>query len=211
MRVSAKPLGEYPWYLRPFFWNQKRKYGQVLLPGLLWARVPPLFAAVALLYGAFERRRARVDPVLRALVTARVSQINWCRFCMDINAFLLTRRTGSMEKAEALAGWRGSDLFSAKEKVVLEYVEAITCTERQVDDDLMDTPATVFRRGRRRGTDGAGRVPEPLQQIQQRAGCAGPGVLLRTARKSAGTRGKDVKPRSPVGSAQQREPSRADE
>lgn len=33
MRVSAKPLGEFPWYLRPFFWNQKRKYGQVLLPG----------------------------------------------------------------------------------------------------------------------------------------------------------------------------------
>jgi hypothetical protein len=67
MRVSAKPLGEYPWYLRPFFWNQKRKYGQVLLPGLLWARAPPLFVAIALLYGAFERRRARVDPVLRAL------------------------------------------------------------------------------------------------------------------------------------------------
>jgi AhpD family alkylhydroperoxidase len=144
MRVSAKPLGEYPWYLRPFFWNQKRKYGQVLLPGLLWARVPPLFAAVALLYGAFERKRARVDPVLRALVTARVSQINWCRFCMDINAFLLTKRTGSMEKAEALAGWRGSDLFSEKEKAVLEYVEAITCTERQVDDDLMERLRRYF-------------------------------------------------------------------
>ena len=144
MRVSAKTLGEYPWYLRPFFWNQKRKYGQALLPSLLWARAPPLFVAVALLYGAFERKRARVDPVLRALVTARVAQINWCRFCMDINAFLLTRRTGSLEKAEALAGWRGSDLFSAKEKVVLEYVEAVTCTERQVDDDLMERLRRFF-------------------------------------------------------------------
>jgi hypothetical protein len=35
MRVRKKPLNEYPWYVRPFFWNQKRKYGQVLKPGLL--------------------------------------------------------------------------------------------------------------------------------------------------------------------------------
>ena len=30
MRVPEKPIRRYPWYLRPFFWNQKRKYGQVL-------------------------------------------------------------------------------------------------------------------------------------------------------------------------------------
>lgn len=137
MRISAKPLDQYPWYLRPFFWSQKRKYGQVLLPGLLWARVPLLFAAIALLYGVFERRRARLDPVLRALVTVRVSQINWCRFCMDINAFLLSERSGSMEKVVAVSHWRESDLFTDKEKAVLEYAEAITYTSRQVDDDLM--------------------------------------------------------------------------
>ena len=57
MRVKAKPLGRYPWYLRPFFWNQRRKHGAVLDPALLWARSPALFATVALLYGALDRRR----------------------------------------------------------------------------------------------------------------------------------------------------------
>ena len=56
MRVPDKPPQEYPWYLSPFFWNQKRKYGQVLKPGLLWGRSPLLFTAVAILYGVLERR-----------------------------------------------------------------------------------------------------------------------------------------------------------
>ena len=49
MRVPEKPLRGYPFYLRPFFWNQRRKYGEVLKAALLWARVPKLFAAVAVL------------------------------------------------------------------------------------------------------------------------------------------------------------------
>jgi AhpD family alkylhydroperoxidase len=138
LRIAAKPFSQYPWYLRPFFWNQKRKYGQVLLPALIWGRVPLLFACIALLYGVFERRRARLDPALRSLVTVRVSQINWCRFCMDINAFLLATRTGSSEKVEALPRWRESGLFSAEEKAVLEYTEAVTFSDRRVSDKMID-------------------------------------------------------------------------
>lgn len=76
MRIPGKPLDRYPWYIRPFFWNQKRKYGQVLMPGLLWGRSPLMFMAVALLYGALDRRRSPLDPMLRSPVTVRVSQIN---------------------------------------------------------------------------------------------------------------------------------------
>ena len=41
-----------------------------------------------------------------------------------------------MNKVEALERWEESGLFDNKEKVVLEYVEAITYTDRQVDDNL---------------------------------------------------------------------------
>lgn len=30
MRITPRPVAQYPWYLRPFFWNQRRKYGAVL-------------------------------------------------------------------------------------------------------------------------------------------------------------------------------------
>ena len=136
MRVTENPIFSYPWYIRPFFWNQKRKYGQVLNPALIWARVPGLFAAIAILYGVLDRKSSPIDPVLRSLITVRVSQINECRFCIDINSALMAKRTGSMNKVEALERWQESKLFDNKERVVLEYVEAVTYTDRQVDDDL---------------------------------------------------------------------------
>lgn len=137
MRVPVKPLRAYPWYLRPFFWNQRRKYGQVLNPGLLWARVPRLFVAVAVLYGMLDLRRSRVSPLLRSLVTVRVSQINHCGFCVDLNSATLARRAGSMDKVAALGNWRTNPLFDDRERAVLAYSEAITLPERQVDDALI--------------------------------------------------------------------------
>jgi len=138
MRVTSKPLSAYPWYIRPFFWRQQRKYGAVLQPGLVWGRVPPLFATVALLYGALDRKRSPIAPVLRSLVTVRVSQINHCRFCIDINSMTLANRSGSMAKVEALEHWHTSELFDARERAVLEYTEAVTITDRMVDDALVE-------------------------------------------------------------------------
>lgn len=75
----------YPWYVKIFFWNQRRRYGQVLEPAKLWGRTPKVFSALALLYGALDRKSSPIEPLLRSLITVRVSQINWCQFCVDIN------------------------------------------------------------------------------------------------------------------------------
>lgn len=144
MHLPVKPLAKYPLWLRPFFWNQRRKYGAVLDPGLLWGRVPKLFAAVAILYGVLDRRGSPLNPVLRSLVTVRVSQINWCAFCVDINAMTLANRAGSMDKVEALETWQESDLFDAAERLALEYAEAITYSDQQVSADLMQRLKSVF-------------------------------------------------------------------
>lgn len=144
MRISEKQLKQYPWFLAPFFWSQKRKYGQVLKPGLLWARVPKLFAAVATLYGVLDRKGSPISPAIRSLVTVRVSQINWCRFCVDINSATLAKRSGSMDKVEAVEHWRESDLFDEKEKAVLEYAEAMTDSNFQVTDAMIDQLKQFF-------------------------------------------------------------------
>jgi AhpD family alkylhydroperoxidase len=138
MHVKPRPLAGYPWYLKPFFWNQRRRYGQVLDPALLWARRPKLFAAVALLYGALDRPSSPIDPALRSLVTVRVSQLNGCRFCIDINEATLLRRGVAVAKVEALAGWRDSRLFDARERLALEYAERVTRTGDRVDAELID-------------------------------------------------------------------------
>jgi AhpD family alkylhydroperoxidase len=137
MRIPAKPLGAYPWYLQPFFWNQRRKYGKVLDAALLWARAPRLFLGVAALYGAIDRKGSPIEPALRSLLTVRVSQLNHCRFCVDINAATLLRRGVREDKLWALEDWRASNLFEERESVALAYAEAITRSDREVDDGLM--------------------------------------------------------------------------
>lgn len=134
MRIEAKSLNRYPFWVRPFFWKQRHKYGQVLLPGLLWGRVPRIFAAVALLYGVLDRRKSPLEPTLRSLVTVRVSQLNWCRFCVDLNSMTLAKRSGSQAKVEALEQWRESPLFDDRERAVLDYAEAVTITGQTVSD-----------------------------------------------------------------------------
>ena len=133
-RVSAKPLSAYPIYIRLFFWNQRRKYGRVLDPGLLWGRSPWVFAAVALLCGALDRRASPLAPALRSLVTVRVSQINHCAFCVDINSATLQKRGVDDAKIDALGDWQSSALFGTDERLALEYAEAMTLN--RVDDEL---------------------------------------------------------------------------
>ena len=132
--VSAKPLSAYPWFIRLFFWKQRWTYGRVLDPGLLWGRSPSVFAAVALLYGALNRRGSPLAPALRALVTVRVSQINHCAFCIDINSATLQKRGVSDAKIAALSEWRTSGLYEENEKLALEWAEAMTLN--RVDDAL---------------------------------------------------------------------------
>jgi AhpD family alkylhydroperoxidase len=134
--VGVKPLSAYPWWIRLFFRKQRHTYGKVLEPGLLWGRSPWVFATVALLYGALDRRSSPLPPALRSLVTVRVSQINHCTFCVDINSATLLKRGVAMAKVEALAKWRDSPLFDADERLALEYAEAMTITEPGVDDGL---------------------------------------------------------------------------
>ncbi|WP_255608611.1 carboxymuconolactone decarboxylase family protein [Methylosinus sp. Sm6] len=75
-------------------------------------------------------------PALRSSATVRVSQINQCAFCVDINSATLAKRGVAMEKIDALANWRDSPLFAADERLALEYAEATTLTEPGVSDGL---------------------------------------------------------------------------
>lgn len=145
MHIATKPLKDYPWIARLFFWNQRRRYGQVLEPGMLWARSPLVFYALATLYGAFDRKRSPLSPVLRSLVTVRVSQINHCAFCIDINSATLIKRGVPDNKIEELWNWRESQLFDATERAALEYAEAVSQTGNEaITAELMGTLKQKF-------------------------------------------------------------------
>ena len=138
MFIAPKPLRRYPLFVRAFFWKQKWTYGEILKPGMLWARSPVVFATLALLYGALNRRSSPIDGPLRSLVTVRVSQINHCAFCIDINSATLIKRGVSMDKVQAVSSWQSSDIFTDRERVALEYAESMTYSDRRTDAALVD-------------------------------------------------------------------------
>ena len=136
-RIPIDPNYRYSWYARLFFANQRRRYGKELEPARLWARTPKVFAALSLLYGALDRRRSPIEPALRSLITVRVSQINWCAFCVDINSATGMKRGISEEQLAALPEFETSPVFDERQKAALAYAEAITRTDVGVDDALM--------------------------------------------------------------------------
>ena len=48
----------------------------------------------------------------------------------------MTETEGGLDKVSEVLDWRKSRLFSESERVALEYAEAVTYTDRQVDDAL---------------------------------------------------------------------------
>lgn len=131
----AIPLGHaYPWYVRLILALQRRRYGAELESAKLWGRLPRSFLALTLLYRTLDRRDSPIEPALRALVQVRVSQINWCAFCTDLNGAAALERVVAPEKLAALEQFENSPLYSERERAALAYAEALTDPVRRVDD-----------------------------------------------------------------------------
>ncbi|HRP98207.1 MAG TPA: carboxymuconolactone decarboxylase family protein [Rhodocyclaceae bacterium] len=135
-RIVTAARHRFPWLVRIFLANQRRRYGQELEPARLWGRTPWVFAALSLLYGALDRKRSPIEPALRSLITVRVSQINWCAFCIDINSANCLKRGVSEAQLDALPRFEASELFDERTKAALAYAEAMTRTDVGVDDAL---------------------------------------------------------------------------
>jgi AhpD family alkylhydroperoxidase len=90
-------------------------------------------------WGAFEwwqDHAHRVDERLKDLAATRVATLVGCQFCIDI-ASALGREAGvTDEQLRDFHNYRTSPLFSAEEKVVMEYAEELTKEPVQVPDEL---------------------------------------------------------------------------
>jgi len=135
-RLPSKALSEYPWHIRWFLRRQRRKYGRVLAPSLLWGRLPGAFWGMLATLGAFQRRRYPIDAALRSLVSIRIAQLNGCTFCVDLNAYNYLNATGEPEKASELSRLEESPLYSERERAAVRYAEAMTerCSTLQDPD-----------------------------------------------------------------------------
>jgi AhpD family alkylhydroperoxidase len=106
--------------------EQRIEYGKVS-PGALGA-----------MFG-LERyvRESGLEPSLVHLVKMRASLINGCAYCVDMHSKDARAAGESEQRLYALAVWRETPFYTARERAALEWTEAITLIhQNDVPDEL---------------------------------------------------------------------------
>lgn len=85
---------------------------------------PDLIARLRRITG--EQTQFTLDQALRALIEARVSQLNACAYCLHLHFREALRRGESQRRLDSLAVWQESPCFDAREKAALAWAEALT-------------------------------------------------------------------------------------
>ncbi|NJO56361.1 MAG: carboxymuconolactone decarboxylase family protein [Rhodospirillales bacterium] len=134
--IATPTTDRYPWYLRWVFAVRDIIGRPVSEPVRLWARTPRVLAAFLRLYRAIDRAASPIEPALRSLIMVRISQINVCAFCIDLNASRALERGIAEDRLWALESFETSDLFSEREKTALAFAEAVTITGHTPDATL---------------------------------------------------------------------------
>lgn len=102
----------------------------------LFAHVPALLRAYSRLEQATAGLRG-LDRRADALAELKAATVVRCEFCMDL-ASQVARQWGlSDAELQALPGYRNSDLFDDRDRLVLDYAAAMSRTPVRVPDELV--------------------------------------------------------------------------
>jgi alkylhydroperoxidase family enzyme len=129
--------------LRIAYWATGRPFGKVpTVIKVMVPRMPGLVKVSTDLY-KMENKGIHLDKDLRHMIGTMVSGINGCGFCIDLGRAMAVQQNLSMDKFNALPGYRTSPLFSDKERAALAYAEEATRNKR-VPDNTFEELRTHF-------------------------------------------------------------------
>ncbi len=116
----------------------RRQFGKVPSPWkVIYGRAPKLamlsYRIAKLLEGGLS-----LDPALVQLVMTHSSMMNGCGFCADLHLAQAIQQELGVETFRALASYRTSELFDARERAALDYCAEIT-RSRSVSDETFAT------------------------------------------------------------------------
>jgi alkylhydroperoxidase family enzyme len=138
LEASRIPLDGPPRGLlaRILAWYTRRRYGRVLDP-LRAIQHNPQVLRLSLVFAMGFQRWRRLDPTLRALAFHAPSIAIGCSWCVDFGYWEAHHRGLDLAKIRDAGRWRESGVYTALERLVLEYAEAMTATPPEVTDDLV--------------------------------------------------------------------------
>ncbi|MGH3414145.1 MAG: carboxymuconolactone decarboxylase family protein [Marmoricola sp.] len=118
-------------------WYCRRTFGEVLDSALVMMHHRRMLTAV---FG-FERKVAkwdRLDPDLKVLAELAAASRIGCSWCMDFGYYAAHGAGLDTSKLGEVPRWRESEVFTDRERRVLEYAEAATATPPEVTDEMAE-------------------------------------------------------------------------
>src|ERR1700720_1089409 len=90
--------------------------------------------------------QSSLPPVLVDLVYLRISQINYCAYCLDMHTRDLLRKGQKIEKLALVQAWAdGGKRFDERERAALAWAETVTrVAETGVPDEAYQAARAVF-------------------------------------------------------------------
>jgi len=123
--------------VQKYAWRYSRKqFGKVVEP----VQAAAHHNGVLMASGAFETAVARgwheLDEHLRWLATQATSAAIGCSWCTDFGYYESVQRGVDPAKVRDVSRWRDSDVYDDRERLVLEFADAVNATPAAVTDDL---------------------------------------------------------------------------
>jgi AhpD family alkylhydroperoxidase len=144
-RITLLTDRQVGWLTRSLiFRTARRRFGEVPEPLRAVAHHRGLMWASGLHQLAVERAVRRLDPALRDIVMHRVATVVGCSWCVDFGTMLALRTGLSVQRHRELARYRESAAFSEREKLALEYADAMTAQPMTVTDELVERVRAHF-------------------------------------------------------------------
>lgn len=143
-RLQGVQDGEGGWFARYAFRESRRRTGKVMTS----LRITLLHPGLTIGVGAMERQLDRakdVDPLLTELASLKAATLIGCEFCIDIGSFLARTEHGATEQQiRDLDRHRESPAFDDRQRLVLDYAEAMSQTPIHVEEQLFDALRREF-------------------------------------------------------------------
>lgn len=121
----------------------RRRFGQDLAP----IEATAANTRVLLGYGLFEsflERSRHLDEGLKRLAVTKTAALAGCEWCIDFGSMLHYEHGLPARQLIDLPRYRESDAFDEREKLVLEYAEALTLTPMEPSDELRERLRAAF-------------------------------------------------------------------
>ena len=128
-----KPKGA----VQRYAWRYTRKqFGKPVEPLQAGAHHNGVLLAAGALEMVVAKKWHALDEHLRWLALQATSAAVGCSWCIDYGYYESVQRGADPHKVRDVTRWRDSGVYDERERLVLEYAEAVNATPAQIDDDL---------------------------------------------------------------------------